>query len=392
MKLESFMQSFLAKTVLALLICLLCAASPASAQEEGEPVVIDEVIAQVNNEVITLSMLRREMQEAAGALRQQQGMSEQQATEEVTRRQSEIIASLIVEQLLVQKGRELGFADEVEAEVNRRLLELMRQQNFTSMEQLETAMRNSNVDPATFRQTARQGIMQSMVMSREVDARIYFGLTTEEVRRYFEQNRTRFNRPETLTVSEIFLTIAGKQEAEVRARAENLVRQARVAGADFGALAAANSEREQTRAARGRLGTFTLSEISRPDVATAIRNLRAGGVTDPVRLDDGFLILRVDERTAAGEAVFDENRVREAITEERATREREEYRRRLRTDAYVQINRDYRAAVEAVLNRQTAANTTATPQPTTTPQTTATPAGQTPSQNRPPTNSNNRRP
>ncbi len=387
MKLDSFVQSFLAKTVLAVFICLLCAASPASAQEEGEAVVIDEVIAQVNNEVITLSMLRREMREAAGAL-QQQGMSEQQATEEVTRRQPEIIASLIVEQLLVQKGRELGFADEVEAEVNRRMLELGRQQGITTIEALETAMRNSNVDPASFRQSARQGIMQSMVLSREVDARIYFSLTTEEVRRYFDQNRARFNRPETLTVSEIFLTTVGKQEAEVRARAENLVRQARTAGADFGALAVASSEREQTRATRGRLGTFTLSDISRPDVATAIRNLRAGQVSDPVRLNDGFLILRVDERTPAGEATFNENRVREAMTEERATRERETYRRSLRGDAYVQINQNYRAAVEAVLNRQTAAGAPTTPPATATPS-----AGTSPSQNRPATtNSNNRRP
>ena len=362
--------------------------SPLLAQEESEAVVVDEVIAQVNNEVITLSMLRREMAQAVSAL-QQQGRSEQQAAEEVARRQPEIIASLIVEQLLVQKGRELGFAEDVEAEVNRRLLELGRQQGLTTIPALEQAMTNSGVSPAEFRQSARQGIMQSMVLSREVDARIYYSLTSEELRRYFDQHRDQFRRPETLTLSEIFLSTANRPEAEVRARAEGLVRQARAAGADFGALAAANTDREQTRAARGRLGSFAISDISRPEVATALRNLQAGGVTNPIRVGEGFLILRVDERTPAAEAVFDENRVREEITNERAAREREAYRLRLRRDAYVQINENYRAAVEAILNRETAG---ATPQPNTaTPQTTTRP-NQTPNQPSTTNNNPNRRP
>jgi hypothetical protein len=63
--------------------------------QEGEPVVVDEVIAQVNNDVIMLSMLKREMKEAADALSKQEGKPIDQATQEVAKRQSEIIATLV---------------------------------------------------------------------------------------------------------------------------------------------------------------------------------------------------------------------------------------------------------------------------------------------------------
>ena len=48
--------------------------------QEGELQVVDEVIAQINDDVITLSMLKRETKERIEALKQS-GMSEQQATD-----------------------------------------------------------------------------------------------------------------------------------------------------------------------------------------------------------------------------------------------------------------------------------------------------------------------
>ena len=66
----------------------------------------------------------------------------------------------------------------------------------------------------------------------------------EEVKKYFEAHPDKFRKPESVKLSEIYLTATGKDEAAVKARALELVTQIR-AGADFGALAAANSEREK---------------------------------------------------------------------------------------------------------------------------------------------------
>ncbi len=330
------------------LILVAFAAPLALAQEEGEPKVIDEVIAQVNIDVITLSMLKREMRERIDDLKQL-GKTEQQANEEVERQRPEIIASLINEQLLIQKGKDTPrIPEDVEQEVNKRLIEIGKQQGITTIEALDQAMRDNKIDPAAFRQRLRTEMMKGMVLNREVDAKIFFGLSTAEVKKYYEANRDKFRPQESLTLSEIFLSKAGKNEQDVLAKASDIVARAR-GGADFAQLATTNSERDGAAQSKGKLGTFLATDISRADVAAAIKNLKAGGVTDPIPVDEGFLILRVDERTAPGAAAFNEIQVREAMAMERAGDERQKYLRNLRKDAYVQINDGYRAAVEPLL-------------------------------------------
>ena len=129
-------------------------AAPTTSAQEGELQVVDEVIAQVNDDVITLSMLKRETKERIETLKQS-GMPEQQAIEEVTKRQAELIATLVNEQLLLQKGKELDLASDVEAEVNRRMLQVAKEQGITSIEKLDQAMRESGLDPSVTRQTLR---------------------------------------------------------------------------------------------------------------------------------------------------------------------------------------------------------------------------------------------
>jgi hypothetical protein len=52
--------------------------------QEGEATVIDEVIAQVNDDVITLSMLKRENRERIEALKQERKMTAQQLPTRLT--------------------------------------------------------------------------------------------------------------------------------------------------------------------------------------------------------------------------------------------------------------------------------------------------------------------
>jgi peptidyl-prolyl cis-trans isomerase SurA len=323
----------------------------ASAQE-GELQVVDEVVAQVNDDVITLSMLKREAKERIETLKQN-GMSEKKATEEVKKRQAELIATLINTQLLLQKGKELDLARDVEDEVNRRMFEVAKEQGIQTIEKLDEALRLNGQDPALIRQTMRTEIMKQMVIQQEVDRKIFFTLSMDELKKYFEAHKDKFLKPESVTISEIFLGIAGKNEADVKARAQELVTQLR-AGADFATVAAANSEREVNgrRTApddKGKVGSFDVPSL-REDVATVIKNVKVGGISDPLLAPDGFHIFRVDERTpASAVATFNENRVREVMTIERSPKEREAYLRTLGNEGYVKISENYREAVEPLL-------------------------------------------
>ena len=325
--------------------------SPTFAQE-GELQVIDEVIAQINDDVITLSMLKRESKERIDTLKQS-GISEQDAMAEVAKRQPELIATLVNETLLLQRGKELDLANEVEAEVNRRMLDVAKEQGIPTIEKLEAAMRESGVDPVATRQTLRVELMKQAVVQQEVDRKLFFGWTMPELQKYFQEHQDKFRKPESVTLSEIFLSSAGKNEAEVKARALDLVRQLR-GGADFAKVAAANSERE-TNGVRtapqngGKVGVFEVPNL-REDIANAVKVVTAGGISEPLRSNDGYQILRVDERTPAStSATFNENQTREAMTMERGAKGRDDYLQGLRDEAYIKISPNYRDGVAPLL-------------------------------------------
>lgn len=347
----------------AVLVLFTLSGPAAFAQDD---LVVDEVVAQVNNDIITLSQVRREMKEAADAMIRQQHMTPEQASAEVARRRPEIIATLINEQLLLQKGKELDLSEEVEAEVNRRMLDVAREQGITSIEQLYEAMRAAGLNPEEIRQTMRIELMKQAVLQRDVDAKLFYGLNLDELHAYYEAHKDRFRKPESVALSEIFLSLAGKNEADVRAKALQIIAQAR-AGSDFGALAVANSEREDKgkRVApetKGKVGRFEVPNL-RADIATAITSVAVGGVSEPIRSDEGYQILHVDERTPASNvSVFNENAVREAITIERSEKARKDYLQNLLADAYVKIGENYRNQVAPLLNlKETPAPTTNTP-------------------------------
>jgi len=320
--------------------------------QEGETEVVDEVVAQVNDDVITLSMLKRETRERIEALKQN-GMTEQQAVAEVTNKQAELIATLINEKLLLQRGKELELAADIEAEVNRRMLQIARDQGINSIEKLYEAMRQSGLNPEEVRRTMRSEMMKQAVLQQEVDRRVYLNLTTKEVQDYFNTHPDKFRKPETVKISEIYLNTAGKDEAAVKARAMELIAQIR-AGADFAALAAANSEREKNgqRTApqdKGYVGEFDVPNL-REDLIAALKDVKVGGVTEPLKAGDGYQILRVDGRAPAGATpTFNDNRVREQILGERQGKEREAYLQSLRNEAFIKVTESYKASVEPLL-------------------------------------------
>jgi parvulin-like peptidyl-prolyl isomerase len=199
----------------------------------------------------------------------------------------------------------------------------------------------------------RAEMMKQAVFQQEVDRRVYLGFSGEEVKKYFDTHPDKFRKPEQVKLSEIYLVTTGKEDGAVRAKALELIAQIR-AGADFGALAAANSEREKNgqRTApqdKGYVGEFDFPNL-REDLVAALKDVKVGGVTEPIKAGDGYQILRVDGRTPGGSTpTFNDNRVREAMLGERQTKEREAYVQNLRNEAFIKVTEAYRASVEPLL-------------------------------------------
>jgi|DewCreStandDraft_2_1066082.scaffolds.fasta_scaffold00144_91 parvulin-like peptidyl-prolyl isomerase len=334
------------KKFIALLFVLFMFSAVHNAQE-SEAVVVDEVIAQVNEGVVTLSRLKREMKQAIEAL-VREGKTPEQAKQEVENRKGELIANIINDELFAQKAKELGLDSEIDAQINQRLLQIMKEQNIRSLETLREEMKKVGIDMDELRQAWRKQLCRDYVLQREVDSKLYWGFTARELKEYYEKNKQKFTRPETVTLSEIFLSFAGKNEAAVKEKAKQLVARIR-AGEDFVKLAIENSDRPNVKETKGKLQTYRIDELDEK-FAKPIRATKTGDVTDPIVLDEGVLILRVDERTAATkESYFDEDEVRRALLSEKAPDERKKYLANLRKDSYIKISESYRPLVAPIL-------------------------------------------
>lgn len=329
-----------------LIAFLFLTAFPVLAQE-SELKVVDEVVAQVNDGVITLSRIKREMNFVIDSLKEQ-GKTPEQAKAEVESKQGELIANIINEELLLQKGKELGAEADADTQVNQRLLEIMKQQNIKTLDALYKEMEKQGLNPQELRESWRRQFIKDSVLQNEVDRKTYWQWTAKEIKDYYEKHKEKFTKPETITISEIFLSFAGRDENAVRDKAKLLVTQLR-AGGDFAKLATENSDRQDVKTTMGSVGTINLKDLD-PKFAEGLKNVKKGGVSDPIEVVEGLEILRVDDRVdASKEAFFDEAEVRKAMTYEVLPEERKKYMSTLRGDSYIKINDTYRPLVSPIL-------------------------------------------
>ena len=330
-----------------LLIAVLFASFSASAQETQERVV-DEVVAQVNEGVVTLSRIKRETKAIVDA-EVQQGKTRDVAQKMVDEKQGELIANIINEELLVQKAKELGLDKEIDASLNQRFLQIMKQYNMKSLDALYEEMQKTGVDPQQIREDWRKEATRTMVLQKEVQSKVYWESSGKQLKDYFEKNKAKFTKPETISISEIFLGFAGRDEAAVREKAKQLVAQLR-GGADFAKIVAENSDRQDAAKTKGKVDTMNLKDLDEK-FASAIKNVKTGGYSDPIELDQiGINILRVDDRSqASSESFYDENAVRMAILNEKLPEATKKYMSSIREDSYIKISENYRPIVAPVL-------------------------------------------
>ncbi len=319
-----------------------------SAAQETEIRVVDEVIAQVNEGVITLSRVKKEMKNIADQT-VTEGKTREEAERMVEEKKGELIANLINEELLMQRSKELRMDSEVEAMVNGRALEIMKQYNLKTLDELYKAMESQGVNPTEVREAWRRQATRDLVVQQDLHRKLYWEATPAEVKAYYEKNKTKFTTPETVSVSEIFLGYAGRDEATVRAKGKELVAQLR-AGGDFAKIAAENSDPGQFTQGQGKVEKVLVSELNEI-VATPLKAVKVGGYTDPIEIAElGVIILRVDARQAASsDSEFNENAVRTALLQEKIPAAYKKYMANLRQDSYIKISEEYRPLVAPIL-------------------------------------------
>src|SRR6185437_10718438 len=168
---------------------------------------VEEIVARVNNQIITKSDYERAQKELDQEMRQR-GSTMQQISDA----HRDLLRNLIDQQLWLSKGKELGVTGETEL-INR-LNEIRKQYNLASLEDLEKAAQEQGVSFEDFKANIRNQIITQQVMRDEVGRHISF--TPGEVQRFFEDHKQQYVQPESERLSEILVgTPAEATDAQV---------------------------------------------------------------------------------------------------------------------------------------------------------------------------------
>jgi peptidyl-prolyl cis-trans isomerase D len=133
-----------------------------------------------------------------------------------------------------------------------------------------------------------------------------------EVEAYYNANADQYSTPEEVRASHILVKTEGKDEAEVRNRAEDVLARVR-AGEDFAELAKQYSEDEGSKARGGDLDFFPRGRMV-PEFDQVAFSMQPGLVSDLVKTQYGFHIIKVVEKRAPKQRPIEE--VRQQITEQ----------------------------------------------------------------------------
>ena len=281
--------------ILASIPVFLSAAAPAIAQEKGT--VVEEIVARVNNQIIT----RSDLQKADSSLREElthdcQNCPADKIASEYKDKQKDLLRDLIDQQLLVERAKDMSLS--VETDLIKRLDEVRKQNNLATMDDLEKAVESQGIAWEDYKTQLRNGLLTQEVIRQQVGGRMDIG--SDEVKKYYEDHKDQFTRPEQVELGEIFLNTEGKTPEEiaaVRTKADDL--HNRVAkGENFIEIAKRYSEGTTARDG-GDLGRFERGQLA-PQLEDAVFKMDKNGITDVIQTKTGFEILKVLNHFDAG--------------------------------------------------------------------------------------------
>src|SRR5579859_6699296 len=297
--------------------------APAFANAQG---VVEEIIARVNNQIITRSELARSKDQLKEEVKTQDPNNADKA---FTDREKDVLRDLIDQQLLLDKGKDLNITGDTD--LIKQLDQMRKEMKLDSMEALEKEAEKQGVSWEDFQQNMKNQILTQKVIGEEVGG--HLSMTKEEEEKFYNEHKNEMQHPEFIRLSEILITPkpvtpsitavpdsatagpgpnvpaqapvdeAAKQADDAaalsaaKAKAEDLLKQLK-AGASFDDVAKKYSD-GPSAADGGVLGTFERGKLAK-ELEDKTFSMKSGEITDVIRVKQGYTILRVDDHQMAG--------------------------------------------------------------------------------------------
>jgi parvulin-like peptidyl-prolyl isomerase len=313
-----------------------------TSQQTSQPTevrVVEQIVAKINNEIITKGELDKARQQVQAELTRQQLPADRMKAL-LQQNEKDLLRDKIDTMLLVQKAKDLSI--NVDSDVTKRLAQIQVDTKISDQDKFQQYIREqSGTSFEDFKQQMRDNFMTSDVIRREVGSRI--NISKADQMKYYEEHKKEFVREEQVVLREILISTEGKDAkglAAAEKKAKDLVARARKSE-NFGNLAHDNSDAETGRS-YGELPPFKRGMLKK-EIEDIVFSQNKGYVTDPLKQPNGLLILKVEEHYQPGLQPFEavENEVMEKLYMPRMQPAVREFLTKLRQEAFLEIRAGY---------------------------------------------------
>jgi peptidyl-prolyl cis-trans isomerase SurA len=293
--------------------------------------VIEEIVAVVNDDIITLSQFKAEHEDFYQAL------SAQFKGEEFAKRyaamKENLLEKMITDLLLLQEAEKMEGMNPDE-QLRLWLENLKKENNINSDAELIRALEQQGIDFEEWKKRVRENMMRDAVIYSEVRGNIV--VEESEIVNYYKLHPEEFTELPEYKLRAIYLSAEGGNEEEVEAKKRE-INEKISSGEDIGSLASEYSEGPE-KENQGELGSFKKGELER-DLEQAVENLKVGEMTPWLKVRAGWFLLKLEERKESRLKSFEEARreIEEKFFNERYQKELEVFLKDLKEKSHIKI-------------------------------------------------------
>jgi len=262
--------------------------------------VVDRVVAEVNQEIITLSEVEKWIDPLRQEMETDDRLEKRERTETLYR---QVLERLIEEKLIDQEVKKSGVkipSKEIDA-----ALEEIKRRNAATQEDFEKALTIEGLTLETYKKQIEKGLQRQKLISWSVKVESKPG--EKELREFYEKNLGRYRTNETYRAGHILFTIpkgaVPDEIGDIRKKAQNVLEKIK-GGADFEEMALLYSQ-DASAKNRGDLGYFKKGELFPAFEKEALR-LKVGQVSGLLRTEFGFHIIKLLDRKGMEPLPFEE--------------------------------------------------------------------------------------
>jgi peptidyl-prolyl cis-trans isomerase SurA len=307
---------------------------PLDGLRTAQALMIDRIIARVNDDVITLSQLQEEGLPLFERLRETYSGRELEL--QVRQAEREFLEQLILKRLQLQYANQIGLTAS-ESDINAALKDVLARNNLTQ-EQLVELLTKETLTLQDYKDRLREQIILARLMNQAVRSRV--SLDAREIEAYYQAHTTEFNQPDEVKVRHIFFrldpTVPQPQRAAIHEHAQHVLEEARN-GSDFTSLAQRYSE-DATAQIGGDLGIIRRGQAL-PEFEEVIFTLQEGEISEVIRTPNGLHIVKVEAAAKGSSRPLAEvkTEIERRLMQTKMEKRFQEWANELRDRAFIEI-------------------------------------------------------